>query len=111
MNSDSASINAMGVAERSAWEVGSASDGSDDEDGKGGRGIGGIMSIEGERGGLLFERDEEDIETDKGKRNGAATNGENYVAVVPLEEDVGHEEDGDDPFGDFEEVQENRKES
>ncbi len=110
MNSDSASINAIGIAERSAWEVGSSSDVSDDEDGKGGRGVGGLQSLDGERGGLLFERVDEGDEENKGKRGAAGATEKEYDVVAPSDE-VKEEEDGEDPFGDFEEVSQSRREA
>jgi hypothetical protein len=117
-NSDSTSLNALAIAERSAWEVGSASDVGSDDEAKAGRGVGGIKSMDGERGGLLFDSEEqEEVERggkgDESARVETEKDGYNKVEATGREDRRGgvgeEEEQEDDPFGDFEHVPPHRK--
>ncbi len=99
-DNDSASLNAMGIAERSAWEVGSVSDEESEKDT--GRGVGGRRSLEGERGGLLFDKDDE-LEDDRPAVEGAGTSKSSYVGLSGRADDT-LSDDKEDPFGDFEKV-------
>jgi hypothetical protein len=115
-NSDSTSLNALAIAERSAWEVGSASDVGSDDEAKAGRGVGGIKSMDGERGGLLFDSEEQEEQERGGKGDASARveiekGGYDKVEATGQEDgrSGGGGEEEDDPFGDFEHVPPHRK--
>ncbi|KAJ9093893.1 hypothetical protein QFC21_006266 [Naganishia friedmannii] len=106
-------IAADSSVEQVVWEVGSVSDDSDDDaekPGAGPRGVGGVAKDGyGERGGLLFDREEEDEEgaaTGKVADVGATNKEDDYRAVDALSHSGGSKrrsgEDEEDPFGDFE---------
>lgn len=95
--------------EQVVWEVGSVSDSDDDAEKP--RGVGGVAKDGyGERGGLLFDREEEDEEGAVPRTEAppvANDRIEGYRAVDPPSPSGSRKRSGEeeeDPFGDFEDV-------
>ncbi|KAJ9108218.1 hypothetical protein QFC19_002465 [Naganishia cerealis] len=99
-------VSPIAGGEQVVWEVGSVSDDSDDE-GKG-RGVGGVPDGYGERGGLLFDREEDDEEVAAPRPLAASPDADRIEGYRGGKSPLANAskdrkgEDEEDPFGDFE---------